>query len=125
MARILVVDDEALVRQTLRSILERAGHEVVEAHDGDGCLETFSASEPDLVLIDIIMPNREGVETIAELRARGSSVPILAMSGGGRTAGGMLFLHAAERLGATRTLTKPIRGSQLLGAVQECLAVAA
>src|SRR5271170_808781 len=68
MACILVVDDEPMLRRTLRGILEKAGHTVVEAGDGDQALVAFASSEPDLVITDIIMPNREGVEMIGELR---------------------------------------------------------
>ena len=120
MARVLVVDDEPLVRRTLKLMLERAGHQVEEAEDGDQAWEVFSAARPDLVLIDIIMPNREGVETIAELRQLDRDVPIIAMSGGGQVDGG-LFLDLAKKLGASRTLRKPMRSAQLLAAVDECL----
>ena len=120
MARILVVDDESMVRHTLRAILERAGHTVEEAEDGDECLAAVRHSPPDLILMDIIMPNREGVETITTLRRSGVTVPVVAISGGGRT-GGMLFLETAAMLGATRTLAKPVRNAELLGTVAECL----
>jgi DNA-binding response OmpR family regulator len=120
MARILVIDDEPMLRRTLRGILERAGHTVAEAEDGDQALVLFADHEPDLVLTDIIMPNREGVEMIGELRRRNSNVPIIAMSGGG-AAGGDLFLTLARRLGATWTLNKPIRQATLLDAVDACL----
>jgi DNA-binding response OmpR family regulator len=119
-AHILVVDDEALLRRTLRAILERAGHTVSEAQDGKRALEMFDANKPDLVLTDIIMPDREGIETIGDLRNRDPKLPIIAMSGGGST-GGDLFLTLARNLGATQTLAKPIRQSVLLDAVEACL----
>jgi CheY-like chemotaxis protein len=120
MASILVVDDEPALRRTLRSILEKAGHSVAEAGDGSEALVSFAADKPDLVLTDIIMPNREGVEMIGEMRRRDANLPIIAMSGGG-TAGGDLFLTLARHVGATRTLEKPIRQSDLLEAVDACL----
>src|SRR5690242_8002624 len=98
MAQILVIDDEPMLRRTLRAVLERAGHTVVEAEDGNQGLEQFNVQRPDLVLTDIIMPNREGVETIGEMRRQAPDLPIIAMSGGG-TRGGDLFLTLAERLG--------------------------
>jgi CheY-like chemotaxis protein len=110
-----------MVRRTLKLMLERAGHEVEEAEDGDQGLAKFCARRPDLVLIDIIMPNREGVETIAELRRVDPQTPIVAMSGGGQVDGG-LFLDLATKLGATRTLKKPIRSAQLLAVLEECVA---
>ena len=120
MAHILVVDDEPMLRRTLRAILEKAGHTVAEAGDGQQALKIFSANKPDLVLTDIIMPDREGVETIGELRQLDAQVPIIAMSGGGST-GGDLFLTLAIQVGATRTLAKPIRQTDLLEAIAACL----
>jgi len=124
MARILVIDDEALLRRTLRTMLERAGHSVAEAEDGREGLKLFLAEPFDLVLTDIVMPNSEGVETIGDMRRRDASVPIIAISGGG-SAGGELFLRLATQLGATRTLAKPIRQADLIKAVNDCLADAA
>jgi CheY-like chemotaxis protein len=120
MAHILVVDDEPMLRRTLRAILENAGHTVAEAEDGKQALKMFSADKPDLVLTDIIMPNREGVETIGELRQLDAQLPIIAMSGGGST-GGDLFLTLAIQVGATRTLAKPLRQAELLEAIAACL----
>ena len=120
MALILVADDEPLVRGTLCGILRRAGYEVIEAEDGDQVLEACATAHPDLVLIDIIMPNREGVETIAALREVYRDLPIVAMSGGGRT-GSTTFLAFSGRVGANRVLMKPMRNAALLEAVAGCL----
>lgn len=120
MAFILVVDDDALFRTTLRSILERAGHEVAEAGDGKLGLAAYRKRRPDLVLIDMIMPNREGVETIVDLRADGGAPPIIAMSGGGFDGGG-LYLTLASGVGADAVLKKPIRAKDLLAMVAACL----
>jgi len=121
MARILLVDDEPMLRRTLRTILEKAGHEVTEAGDGDQALLMFEEDKPDMVITDIVMPNREGVETIREMRRLDTRLPIIAMSGGGNT-GGDLFLRLASLLGANHTLSKPIRQAVLLEAVDACLA---
>lgn len=123
MALVLVIDDEPLMRRTLRTALERAGHRVEEAQNGKEGLEKFSADTPDLVLTDIVMPDREGVETIGDIRRLNAKVPIIAMSGGG-SVGGTLFLRLAEEFGATRTMAKPIRNADLLKLVDECLALA-
>jgi CheY-like chemotaxis protein len=120
MALILVIDDEQMLRRTLRALLERAGHTVVEAEDGNEGLKQFDNQKPDLVLTDIIMPDREGVETIGELRRRAPETPIIAMSGGG-SVGGDLFLTLAKQLGASATLAKPIRQTELIAAVDEAL----
>ena len=121
MALILVVDDEPLMRRTLRTALERAGHQVEEAQDGNEGLRLFREHKPDLVLTDIVMPDREGVETIQAMRALDPEMPIVAMSGGG-SVGPELFLDLAQRLGATRTIAKPIRNAELTALVDECLA---
>ena len=120
MAYILLVDDEPMLRRVFRTVLERAGHEVEEAESGSKAIVLFSARRPDLVLTDIVMPDKEGVELIRELRAQDAQVPIIAMSGGG-SRGGDLFLTLAMHLGATQTLQKPIRQPALLEAVQACL----
>lgn len=120
MALILVIDDEQMLRRTLRAILERAGHTVREAEDGNDGLSQLSAETPDLVITDIIMPNREGAEMIGEMRRLAPDLPIIAMSGGG-SRGGEMFLTLAERLGASATLSKPIRQADLLAAVDACL----
>ena len=121
MAQILVIDDEEMLRRTL---LERAGHTVVEAEDGKHGLAQFEVQRPDLVLTDIIMPNCEGVETIGEMRRQAPDLPIIAMSGGG-SRGGDLFLTLAEQLGASATLSKPIRQAELVAAVDAALKPAA
>jgi DNA-binding response OmpR family regulator len=124
MAKILVIDDEQMLRRTLRALLERAGHLVVEAEDGNQGLAQFDLQKPDLVLTDIIMPDREGVETIGEMLRRAPETPIIAMSGGG-SRGGDLFLTLAKQLGASATLTKPIRQAELIAAVDAALQPAA
>jgi len=121
MARILLVDDEAPVRRTLRLMLERAGHEVFEAEDGADARRKLPECRPDLLVLDMLMPNKEGVETRMDLRQSGDPTPILAMSGGGRV-GNLAFLDAALILGARRTLKKPVRAEELRCAVAACLA---
>jgi CheY-like chemotaxis protein len=120
MARILVVDDEADLRLTLRHVLERAGHQVSEAVDGRDGLQQCVRARPDLVLLDIVMPNADGVETIGEIQRAQPGVPIIAMSGGGST-GDSLFLDIARQMGVSRTLRKPMRNAALLEAVADCL----
>ena len=120
MARILVVDDETLVRRTLRAILERAGHVVDEADNGATAMKVFAAETPDLVITDIVMPDREGVETIGDLRRANPDLPIIAISGGG-SIGEDFFLTLAAQFGANATLSKPIRQADLLKTVEDCL----
>jgi CheY-like chemotaxis protein len=120
-ARILVIDDDAAVRETLRLVLESAGHSVTCAEDGERGLEAFETVRPDLVITDILMPEREGIETSLELRRREPGQPIIAISGGGR-AGGADFLAMARRMGADAVLPKPFEPDELLDTVARCLA---
>lgn len=120
MANILLIDDDATVRHALKQVLERAGHQVEEAADGIIGVAKFTASRPDLVITDIIMPNQEGIETIIELRRLAPDVAIIAMSGGGRT-GNRDFLAMAEKLGAAKMMAKPFRPKELVEAVAQLL----
>ena len=119
MPRILLIDDNLEVRSLLRLQLEGAGHQILEAAEGDEALRLFRREPADLVLCDLFMPGKEGLETIRELR-RTSRVPIVAMTGDGPSYGtGMLGL--AEKLGADKTLIKPFDTDTLLEAVRELL----
>lgn len=122
MARILVIDDEELVRFTLQEILKSAGHEIVVAGNGREGVEVFNKQPCDLVVTDIIMPEKEGVETIIELRKVHPGLKVIAISGGGRTRN-FDFLDLAQQFGADVTLSKPFGNKELLQAVDELLAV--
>ena len=84
MARILIIDDEDDLRATLRQMLEQDGHEVSEAANGAHGLELYEKDSPDLIITDVIMPKKEGVETIIALHRSAPNLPIIAISGGGR-----------------------------------------
>ena len=105
MATILVIEDERIVRTVIRRFLEKAGHTVIEAEDGRIGLRLFKEQPVDLVITDIIMPNSEGIETIANLRKERRDLPIIAMSGGG-TVGPVDYLDLARRFGAAGTYEK-------------------
>lgn len=120
MAKILVIDDEELVRLTLRQMLESGGYEVVEARNGREGVETHRTTEIDLVLTDIIMPEQEGIETIIQLRRSDPNLRIIAISGGGRMKN-MDFLKIAANVGADTVLTKPFTTQELLDAVGACM----
>lgn len=123
MARILVVDDEDLVRMTLRQMLEAHGHEVMEAANGRDGLALFASDPADLVVTDIIMPEQEGIETIVQLRRQNPRLKIIAISGGGRTKN-MDFLKIASHVGADAILSKPFSTRELLDTVRRCLQAA-
>lgn len=118
MARILAVDDDEAVRSLLSEVLTREGHEVRLASNGDEAIRALGAGPCDLVITDIVMPGKEGIETIVELRRTHPEVRIIALSG---SDAGLDYLGFAEKLGATRTLVKPVRLGDLRRAVSECL----
>lgn len=120
MARILIIDDDNLVRRMLRQVLEATGYEVVEAEDGTKGLEMNRERQSDLIITDIIMPEKEGIETIGDLKREFPDVPIIAMSGGGRI-GPDAYLKMAKDFGAMRTIVKPINKSELLEAAKQLL----
>jgi len=125
MARILVIDDDELVRGTVRTILASDGHETALAVDGEDGLRQFHQQSFDLVLCDVFMPHKEGLETVREIRQLSAGTPIISMTGsipGGED--GRLdpdFLRMSGALGATRTIGKPFRPRELLALVRECL----
>ncbi len=121
MTRILVIDDEEMVRDMLRQTLEYAGYEVLEASEGEIGLRLFYSHRPALVITDILMPGREGIETIRELRKKAPEAKIIAISGGGRVSK-QDFLPVAQSFGAVKTLAKPFERHELLDAVRAVLA---
>jgi CheY-like chemotaxis protein len=119
-ARILVVDDEEAIRLVLREALEHAGYEVVEAEDGVAGIEQYHLWRVDLVILDILMPRKDGLETIKELRQVDPAVKIIAISGGVRGSN-VDNLALAQALGARRTLAKPFRLHEMLEIVAAVL----
>jgi CheY-like chemotaxis protein len=120
--RILLVEDDEAVREILRKALVSAGYDVEEASDGAIALAAYYRQPPDLVITDLVMPEKDGLETIRELRRVNPAVKIIAMSGGGRTLGpGQLYLESARLFGALKILAKPFTSSALLKAVSELL----
>lgn len=120
MARILVIDDDGQVRGAIRRILERAGHTVLDAADGEAGIRLYRERPTDLIITDIFMPEQDGIETIQQLRREFPGVKIIAISGGDRTRT-MDLRKDAELLGASRSLRKPFELTELLKAVSELL----
>lgn len=120
MARILIIEDEALVRDTLRQFLAGGGHVVLEAENGERGLEAFRASGPELVISDVHMPAKEGISTLIEIREINPRTKIIMISGGGRS-GSTDYLDLARQLGANETLRKPFRKAAILDAVERVL----
>ncbi len=120
MARILVVDDEAPMRLLLREAFETNGYDVVEASNGFEAVRIFSEGEIDLVITEIIMPEKEGIEAIRDLKKIDQDVKIIAMSAGGRLEP-HFYLQMASKFGAQRVFQKPLSITFILAAVKELL----
>jgi CheY-like chemotaxis protein len=123
MARILVVDDDLLIRLTLKTVLESVGHAVVLAERGHDGAEAIEAYAFDLAIVDIFMPGMNGLETIKVFRESAPTLPVIAISGYVfRDASDPApdFLRMAVDLGAAACLRKPFTGTQLLDAIAAC-----
>jgi CheY-like chemotaxis protein len=120
MSRILVIDDDRQLRDVMSRALRRAGHTVVEADNGNAGIRSYREHGADLVITDLFMPERDGLETILQLRRESPGVKIVAVSGGDRT--GRIDLREGARLfGALRTLEKPFGPNELVNVVTELL----
>ena len=117
MARILVIDDEPDLRDALAEVLSQASHEVLTAEHGGTGLDLYQRHGADLVITDVLMPEKDGLETIREMFRLNPAAKIIAVSGAGT-----LLLSMAGGLGAQRTLLKPFTPADLLRTVGEMLA---
>ena len=120
MLKILIIDDEAPVRKLLKKLFEKNNYEVLEAANGIQGIKLFNEQHPDLIISDLIMPEKEGLETIREIKKSNPDVPIIAISGGG-LADPKIYLNIARNLGAVRTFSKPIDNEILLSTIKEIL----
>jgi CheY-like chemotaxis protein len=114
---ILVVDDEAIVRLALEAVLKWNGYQVLQASDGDEALDMLQSTHVDLLLTDLAMPGREGIETIIEARRRFPRVKVIALSG----VYGGFCLDMARQLGAAAALAKPFTNDVLIRTVDATL----
>lgn len=120
MATVLIIDDEKSFRDTLKAFFSGRGHDVIEAANGQRAVDLIETHEIDLVITDLMMPDRDGVEVIMDIRKRQPEMPIIAVSGGG-------FMPAADLLGTVRhlgvkkTLQKPFELEELGDAANEIL----
>lgn len=121
MPRVLLVDDDELLREALHQILVRAGYDVHDASNGKVAVREYRRQRCDVVIMDIVMPDEEGLGTIRELRRVDPNVKIIAISGGGLGKAGD-YLGIAKMLGAMRTLAKPFVPEALLAMIAEVLA---
>ena len=120
MEKILIIDDDAKTRTTIRTILEGAGYNVVEADDGKSGVDLYKKESPTLVITDILMPISDGIEAIVEFRKMSPEQKIIAISGGGEIEAES-YLAMAKKLGASHVLPKPFGKKDLLDVVEKSL----
>ncbi len=121
MASILIMDDDPQVCDLLRQVLDNEGYAVKTAENGQKGLDLFRAHPVDLIILDILMPEKEGLETILELRREFPGIRIIAISGGSERAK-LNLLDLANRLGAQYTMKKPFKLEAFMKTVREALA---
>jgi len=120
MIKILIVDDEVQICESLKIFLERNGYTISVAADGAEALNKISSETFNLVVMDIIMPEKDGVELLVEIRKDYKNLPVIAMTGGGRI-GKQNYLQMAKALGASAVLTKPYDLDDFLMVINELL----
>ena len=120
MAQIIVVDDDPIMREVIRLVLEAAGHTVLRCENGRKALEVATHEHIDLMITDLLMPEMDGLETLRAVRQVRPALPILVISGGQRGNPGD-FLGLARVFGATETLAKPFRPETMLDLVARML----
>ena len=117
MVSIVVIDDEPVVCDTITEMLQKAGHDVRSASDGNVGIKLCQEQPPHIVITDIIMPEKEGIETIVDIRRTYPGIKIIAMSGGADV-GSMPVLQLAEMVGADKVLKKPFLPSEIVEAIE-------
>ncbi len=115
--KVLIIEDDTLTRITMCKVFSKLGYEPLEACNGFFGLKQFKSQNPDLVITDLLMPDKEGLSTISEIRSLNRNVPIVAMTGGGTTHN-MGFLSIAREIGANYTIGKPFRPEDILQLVK-------
>lgn len=121
MAKILVVDDEKQIRDILMQFLTRAGHEVELAEDGVVAMQKYRASKFELIITDLMMAKKNGLELIQEISREFGETRVIAISGGVPTTPSDYYLSVAKLMGASRVLDKPFTKGELLAAVETIL----
>ena len=117
MARILVIDDDYEIRLALKKLLERDGHEVLQASNGKEGARVYGTESLDLIITDLLMPEKDGVEVLLDLRTNHPETKAIVISGEGQE-----FLPAAEDFGALHTFSKPFNGKEVIATVRRILA---
>ncbi len=117
--KILIVDDDIILNEMISELLVSYNYETLRAYNGDEALNLLQSNAVDLIVTDIIMPDKEGLQTIREIRAIIPDTPIIAISGGGKHNSD--YLSMAKLMGAKYTFRKPFNHTEFLDAIAECL----
>ncbi|MCD6201173.1 MAG: response regulator [Bacteroidales bacterium] len=120
MQRIIVIDDEPYILLMLKKMLEKEGYEVDMATNGVEGIELYHKNGANLIITDIVMPEKEGLETIMNLKGENPDLKVIAISGGGRV-DSREYLHSAQLLGAEKIFPKPFKKDEIVRAVKELL----
>lgn len=120
MQKILIIDDEPAVRKLMRYLLEKENFEVIEASDGIQGVKSYKEHEPDLVITDLIMPEKEGLEIIQDIKKLKPDAKIIAISGGG-VVDPEMYLGLALKFGAAKTFAKPFDNQVLIKTIRSLL----
>lgn len=122
-SKVLIIDDDPLLREVAVQLLTEAGHDCAVAEDGRIGIARLEAGAVDLVLLDMIMPNMDGVETLGLIKARWPDLPVVVMSAGTRTMAMQSLLRLASNLGADEVMQKPLNRDILLPLAERLLGV--
>ncbi len=121
MAKILIVEDDPQIRSMLEETLKLEGFDTAVAENGNDALEKYGSVAPDLIITDILMPEKEGLGLITELKKTNDDVKIIAISGGAPSISPGCNLELAQMFGAHKTFQKPLDIDALLDTIRELL----
>lgn len=120
MSSVLIIDDEPMIQKLLGRFFEMEGYDVFKASNGKEGLDIYYEHHPDLIVTDILMPEKDGLETIMEVRKEDQNVKIIAISGGG-VSDPDDYLKMAKAFGADRTISKPVLREDLLKVAKDLI----
>lgn len=121
MMKVLVVDDELVVREMMMEMIKPAGYEVIEATNGKDAFEVCNNEHVDLIITDIVMPEKNGIDLIMNVKKEFPDIPVIAVSGGGGITGRYDYLEIAKLVGAKNIIRKPFETHELRTAVSEAI----
>lgn len=122
MPRILLIEDDDAIRELVTLMLTQAGHTVTGAANGNEGLAKFRVGAFDLLITDLVMPEKEGIEVLREIQGKDKGLKTIAMSGGGKFGGADTYLRLASLLGAKTIISKPFTRDEFIATVNQVLA---